>query len=110
MIEVEEQPLDHLEGLAAATEGTEQPLDQSKRAGAVAAKGPPQQMEQHPIASPAPGMNTSSLSNHLNDLYLNEEKSFPTPITNSPPPLKNGPPPPHSKVPPIQTRQPPLPP
>ena len=85
------------------SKGTEQPLDQPKRAEAVAAEGPPQQTEQRLIASPPPGMNTYSLRNHLNDLSLNEEKYLPTPITNSPPPL-------HSKVPPVQTRQPPVPP
>ena len=71
------------------SEGTEQPLDQPKRAGAVVEKGLPQQMEQCLIASPPPGMNTSSLSNQLNDLSLNEEKYLPTPIANSPPPPKN---------------------
>ena len=79
------------------SKGTKQPLDQPERAGAVAAEGPPQQTEQSRIASPPPGMNTSSLSNQLNDLSLNQEKYLPTPISNSPPPS-------HSKVPPIQTR------
>ena len=90
MTEAEEQLLDFLEGLVAALEGTEQPLDLSERAGAVAAEGPPQQTKQRPITSPPLGMNTSSLSNQLNDLSLNEEKSLPTLITNSPPPPKNG--------------------
>ena len=71
------------------SKGTKQPLDQPERAGVVATEGPPQQMEQHLITSPPPGMNTSSLSNQLNDLSLNEENFFPTPITNSPPPPKN---------------------
>ena len=66
------------------SEGTEQPLDQLKRAGAVAAEGPPQQMEQHLVTSPPPGMNTSSLSNQLNDLSLNDSPT-PSTITNDSP-------------------------
>ena len=60
------------------SKGTEQPLDQPERARVVAVEGPPQQMEQLLIVFPPLVMNTSSLSNQLNDLSLNDS---PTPST-----------------------------